>query len=139
MTPSHVMCPSNTSFPLINVRVMATLCIGELYPATLVLALKYLNISSIKSSVSAWFPLKIQGRVPMDYTLAAGGIGTWEAGAAGCPPPPGSPPPPGGPPPPGFPPGGTPLHLRASCNPAYTHFSGVSPVAGGSGVGAGAP
>jgi hypothetical protein len=65
-----------TFIPLINMRVIATLHIEESNPATLVLALKYPSTSSIKSSTSAQFLLKIQGRVPIVHTLAAGGIGT---------------------------------------------------------------
>ena len=51
------------TFPLINMRVMVSLHIEESNPVTLVLALKYPKkypkTSSIKSSASDWFPLKI--------------------------------------------------------------------------------
>ena len=120
-----------TSFPLMNVRVMATFLIGESNPATPVLALKYPRTSSMKLSALDLFPLKMHGKVPIVRTSAVTGIGTCGAGAAGSPPPLGWPPPgfpPGGPPP-GFPPGG-PFLLKAACKPACTRCSGVVPEVG---------
>jgi hypothetical protein len=61
-------------------------------------------------------------------------LDSWAAG-----PPPGCPPSPDGPPPPGLPLGGPSLCLRASCRPAHTCCSRVSPVAGASGAGARVP
>ena len=118
-----------TSFPLMNVRVMATFLIGESNSVTSTLALKYPRTSSIKSSASDLSLLKTWGKIPIVRTSAATGIGICGAKVAGCPPPPGGPPP-GFPPggfPSGFPPGGSFL-LKAACRPACTHCSGVDPV-----------
>ena len=115
-----------TSFPLMKVRVMATLHIRESNPLTPVLDLNYPNSSSIKWGASALFLLKILGRAPMVQTSAAGGTGTWAMGAAG--------PPPGWPPPPGLPPGGPPFRWSATWRPAHTWSSGVGLLAGGTGL-----
>ena len=126
-----------------KVRVMATLHIGESNLVTPVLDLKYPNSSSIMWGASALFPLKILGRAPMDWALAARGTGTWVMGVAGPPPgwpPLGGPPPGGHPPPPWLPPGGPPFHQSAAWWPAHTQSSGEDLPAGGTRAGAvGAP
>ena len=130
-----------TSFPLMKVRVMATLHIGESNLMTLVLDLKYPNSSFIKWGDLALFPLKILGRAPMVWTSAVGGTGTWVMGVAGLPPgwPPLGCPLPDGPSPPWLPPGGPPFCQSAACRPAYTRSSGVGLLAGGTGAGVRAP
>src|SRR6267142_2694787 len=103
-----------TSLPLIMVKVIDTLRIGDLNPATPLFAQKYPSTSSKKSCALAQLPVKIWGSVPMVLMSlgAAAGMGPWAAAVGTGPAPPGGPPPGGpplgGPPPGGPPPGGPP-------------------------------
>jgi len=98
-----------TFFPLMKVRVIATLHIGDWNPGTPWFAQKYDHTSSKKLSALAQFPSKVLGMVPMVCRLAAEGTGTWAGMAAlgiGAPLPPPLPPPP---------------HLKADCSPSRIH------------------
>ena len=100
-----------TSLPLIIVRVIDTLRIGDSNPATPLFARKYPSTSSRKFWALVWSLVNIWGSIPMVLMSpgAAAGTGPWAAAAGTGPapaPPPGAPPP--GAPPPGVPPPGVP-------------------------------